>query len=119
MFCFNRKRVLSRKEVASTSRVSRQSKFERMLLERMDLSKLSYFSYLLRTFWSNYRLGDTSQWAKSPKKQSVGVYFWQYGTVSDCLFFFADFAHWDACQKKSYLKKSRDHNFTLVIIIML
>jgi len=22
-----------------------------------------------------------SQWAKSPKMQSVGVYFWQYGTV--------------------------------------
>jgi len=22
-----------------------------------------------------------SQWAKSPKKQSVGVYFWQQGTV--------------------------------------
>jgi len=24
---------------------------------------------------------DITQWAKSPKKQSVKVYFWQYGTV--------------------------------------
>jgi len=22
-----------------------------------------------------------TQWAKSPKKKSVGAYFWQYGTV--------------------------------------
>jgi len=32
-----------------------------------------------------------TQWAKSPKKQSVGVY--QKGTPSDC--FFGDFAHWE------------------------
>jgi len=32
------------------------------------------------------------QWAKSPKKRSVGVYFWQR-TPSDC--FFGDFAHWE------------------------
>jgi len=25
-----------------------------------------------------------TQWAKSPKKQSVEVYFWQYGTEFEC-----------------------------------
>jgi len=41
---------------------------------------------------------DIAQWAKSPKKQSVGVYtIWhcinKKSTPSDC--FFAHFAHWE------------------------
>jgi len=36
-------------------------------------------------------INQSTQWAKSLKKQSVGVY--QIRTPLDC--FFADFAHWD------------------------
>jgi len=34
-------------------------------------------------FWMSLwrHIGNSTQWAKSSKKQSGGVYFWQYGTV--------------------------------------
>jgi len=42
---------------------------------------IGYSTYpnLLIWIWLPLRL--LTQWAKSPKKQSLGVYFWQYGTV--------------------------------------
>jgi len=43
--------------------------------------------------------GETTQWAKSPKKQSEGVRF----TPSDC--FFGDFAYWVYNSKMSIARE--------------
>jgi len=41
---------------------------------------LSYIFYKFTCFFISL-LFIFTQWAKSPKQQSVGVYFWKYGTV--------------------------------------
>jgi len=48
------------------------------------LSKYEYTHiFFFRTCMNNRkeRMYNLTQWAKSPKKQSVRVYFWQHGTV--------------------------------------
>jgi len=78
------------------------------------------FSWLISRALPNYfykeRLlffSDETQWAKSPKKQSVGVYFWVANLQKTHSFkcFFGNFAHWEQVRRKKVFKHSYTTKF--------